>query len=114
MSLAAWIPRFVLASSDLVQHNAMVENTIAPGGIGLQGEFFNLLLDSYFHLLFEQFIYVITMVSEWTLPPGKGKKVCVSGSGGFIGSHIAKHLKQVGYFVIACDWKKNEFMEDSE
>jgi len=54
------------------------------------------------------------MVSEWTLPPGNGKKVCVGGGAGFIGSHIAKRLKQAGYYVVACDWKKNEFMENSE
>eukprot|EP00568_Trieres_chinensis_P001374 CAMPEP_0183292132 /NCGR_PEP_ID=MMETSP0160_2-20130417/1307_1 /TAXON_ID=2839 ORGANISM="Odontella Sinensis, Strain Grunow 1884" /NCGR_SAMPLE_ID=MMETSP0160_2 /ASSEMBLY_ACC=CAM_ASM_000250 /LENGTH=363 /DNA_ID=CAMNT_0025453047 /DNA_START=32 /DNA_END=1123 /DNA_ORIENTATION=+ len=52
--------------------------------------------------------------SEFTLPPGDGAKVCVGGGAGFIGSHIAKRLKQNGYKVIVVDWKKNEFMEDDE
>jgi GDP-D-mannose 3',5'-epimerase len=54
------------------------------------------------------------MVSDWTLPPGEGKKVCVGGGAGFIGSHIARRLKQAGYWVRVVDWKKNEFMENDE
>ena len=53
-------------------------------------------------------------MSEFTLPPGEGKKVCVGGGAGFIGSHIAKRLKEAGYYVIVVDWKKNEFMENDE
>jgi len=53
-------------------------------------------------------------LSEWTLPPGEGKRVCVGGGAGFIGSHIARRLKQNGYYVVVCDWKKNEFMELDE
>lgn len=35
----------------------------------------------------------------FTLPPGEGAKVCVGGGAGFIGSHIAKRLKENGYHV---------------
>ena len=35
----------------------------------------------------------------FTLPPGEGAKVCVGGGAGFIGSHIAKRLKESGYHV---------------
>lgn len=36
-------------------------------------------------------------------------KVCVSGAGGFIGSHLAKRLKEKGYYVIGADWNRNEY-----
>ncbi len=52
--------------------------------------------------------------TPFTLPPGEGKKVCIGGGAGFIGSHIAKRLKEAGYYIVAVDWKKNEFMEDDE
>ena len=48
------------------------------------------------------------------LPPGNGAKVCVGGGAGFIGSHIAKRLKEAGYHVTVVDWKKNEFMKEPE
>jgi len=41
-------------------------------------------------------------------------KVCVGGGAGFIGSHIAKQLKSEGCYVVAADWKQNEFMEPAE
>ncbi len=47
-------------------------------------------------------------------PIGNGDKVCVGGGAGFIGSHIAKRLKEAGYKVTAVDWKENEFMEKDE
>lgn len=53
-------------------------------------------------------------VRKFTLPPGEGKKVCIGGGAGFIGSHIAKRLKENGYKVTVVDWKKNEFMEIDE
>ena len=37
-------------------------------------------------------------------------RVCVTGAGGFIASHLAKRLKADGYYVIAADWKENEYM----
>jgi len=50
----------------------------------------------------------------FTLPPGDGAKVCVGGGAGFIGSHIAKRLKESGYKVTVVDWKENEFMKPEE
>lgn len=47
-------------------------------------------------------------------PIGNGDKVCVGGGAGFIGSHIAKRLKEAGYKVTVVDWKENEFMEKDE
>ena len=38
----------------------------------------------------------------------------VTGAGGFIGSHLARKLKNDGHHIVACDWKKNEFMKDDE
>lgn len=53
-------------------------------------------------------------LKPFTLPPGNGAKVCVGGGAGFIGSHIAKRLKEAGYKVTVVDWKENEFMEKDE
>lgn len=53
-------------------------------------------------------------MKEFVLPPGEGKKVCVGGGAGFIGSHIAKRLKGAGYKVTVVDWKVNEFMKNDE
>lgn len=41
-------------------------------------------------------------------------RVCIGGGAGFIGSHIAKQLKEEGCYVIAADWKENEFMKPDE
>lgn len=41
-------------------------------------------------------------------------KVCVTGAGGFIGAHLAKKLKSQGKYVVAVDWKKQEFFENEE
>lgn len=41
-------------------------------------------------------------------------KVCIGGGSGFIGSHIAKQLKEEGCYVVAADWKDNEFMKPEE
>lgn len=40
--------------------------------------------------------------------PEKNLRVCITGAGGFIASHLAKRLKSEGHYVIACDWKRNE------
>lgn len=40
-------------------------------------------------------------------------RVCVTGAGGFIASHLAKRLKEEGHYVIACDWKRNEHFEEN-
>jgi nucleoside-diphosphate-sugar epimerase len=37
-------------------------------------------------------------------------KICVTGAGGFIASHLAKRLKSEGHHIIGCDWKRNEHM----
>lgn len=54
-----------------------------------------------------------------TLPPqfteGFGKlKICVTGAGGFIASHLARRLKAEGHFVRAVDWKENEYMSEKD
>jgi NAD dependent epimerase/dehydratase family len=41
-------------------------------------------------------------------------QVCIAGGAGFIGSHIAMRLKAEGWYVIAADWKVNEFMQPAE
>lgn len=41
-------------------------------------------------------------------------RVCIGGGAGFIGSHLAKQLKAEGCYVVAADWKQNEFMEAEE
>lgn len=41
-------------------------------------------------------------------------KVCVTGAGGFIASHLAKRLKEEGHYVVACDWKRNEYFNETE
>ena len=41
-------------------------------------------------------------------------KVCVTGAGGFIAAHLAKRLKSMGHYVVAVDWKKQEFFEEEE
>ena len=42
--------------------------------------------------------------------PERKLKICVTGAGGFIASHLAKRLKEEGHHVIGCDWKRNEHM----
>lgn len=41
-------------------------------------------------------------------------RIFVSGGGGFIGSHVAKRLKEQGHFVRVADWKKLEYFNDDE
>ena len=40
--------------------------------------------------------------------PEKKLKICITGAGGFIGSHLGKRLRAEGHYVVACDWKENE------
>lgn len=42
--------------------------------------------------------------------PEKKLRICVTGAGGFIASHLAKRLKAEGHYIIGCDWKRNEHM----
>lgn len=37
-------------------------------------------------------------------------KICVTGAGGFIASHLAKRLKSEGHYLVCADWKRNSFM----
>lgn len=42
--------------------------------------------------------------------PEKKLRICVTGAGGFIASHLAKRLKSEGHYISGCDWKRNEHM----
>eukprot|EP00239_Pterosperma_sp_CCMP1384_P005582 CAMPEP_0197847242 /NCGR_PEP_ID=MMETSP1438-20131217/5654_1 /TAXON_ID=1461541 /ORGANISM="Pterosperma sp., Strain CCMP1384" /LENGTH=376 /DNA_ID=CAMNT_0043459107 /DNA_START=62 /DNA_END=1192 /DNA_ORIENTATION=- len=44
-------------------------------------------------------------------PAGK-LKIVVTGSGGFIASHLAMRLKKEGHYIVGCDWKRNEHMTE--
>lgn len=54
------------------------------------------------------------MSIEMQPPETKRERVLVTGAAGFIGSHLAKRLKQEGYYVRAVDWKHNDFMNTAE
>jgi len=43
-----------------------------------------------------------------------GKRVVIAGGGGFIGSHLAKRLKEEGEHVVVGDWQRNEYFQESE
>ena len=42
--------------------------------------------------------------------PKNNLKICVTGAGGFIASHLARRLKEEGHYVVGCDWKRNDHM----
>ena len=42
--------------------------------------------------------------------PEKRLRVCITGAGGFIASHLARRLKKEGHYIVAVDWKRNEHM----
>lgn len=42
--------------------------------------------------------------------PKEKLRICVTGAGGFIASHLCRRLKGEGHVVVACDWKRNEHM----
>lgn len=46
--------------------------------------------------------------------PGEKLRICVTGAGGFIASHLAKRLKSEGHTVVGCDWKRNEHFKEEE
>ena len=57
---------------------------------------------------------VLPPVSEKKFTEGHPKlKICVTGAGGFIASHLSKRLKEEGHFVRAVDWKENEHRRTS-
>ncbi|MFM7140732.1 MAG: NAD-dependent epimerase/dehydratase family protein [Alphaproteobacteria bacterium] len=41
-------------------------------------------------------------------------RICVTGAGGFIASHVAARLKRLGHHVVACDRTSNPHMEEAE
>ena len=47
----------------------------------------------------------------YTHRPAGSLRICVTGAGGFIASHLAKRLKSEGHYIIACDWKRNEYFK---
>jgi len=54
---------------------------------------------------------VLPPVSETKFTEGFPKlKICVTGAGGFIASHLARRLKEEGHSVRGVDWKENEHM----
>ncbi|KAK4527376.1 hypothetical protein GAYE_SCF39G5298 [Galdieria yellowstonensis] len=44
----------------------------------------------------------------------KQLRILVTGAGGFIGSHLAKKLKEKGHYIIAADWKENEYFKQED
>ena len=46
--------------------------------------------------------------------PAEKLRICITGAGGFIASHLAKRLKSEGHYIVGCDWKRNEHFEEAE
>ena len=42
--------------------------------------------------------------------PAQKLRICVTGAGGFIASHLAKRLRSEGHYIVAADWKRNSFL----
>jgi len=42
------------------------------------------------------------------------KRIVIGGGGGFIGSHLAKRLKEEGFYVVVGDWQDNEYFKVEE
>jgi len=41
-------------------------------------------------------------------------RIAITGAGGFIASHLAKRLKSEGHYIIAADWKHNNYFSPDE
>ncbi|KAG2486870.1 hypothetical protein HYH03_014464 [Edaphochlamys debaryana] len=41
-------------------------------------------------------------------------RICITGAGGFIASHLAKRLKSEGHYIVGVDWKRNEHFKEEE
>ena len=57
--------------------------------------------------------YEVSKLAKYPFEPywPEGKlRICVTGAGGFIASHLARRLKSEGHHIVACDWKRNEHM----
>lgn len=46
--------------------------------------------------------------------PQNQLRICITGVGGFIASHLAKRLKNEGHYIVGCDWKRNQHMQENE
>jgi GDP-D-mannose 3',5'-epimerase len=58
---------------------------------------------------------VLPAISEKKFTEGYPKlKICVTGAGGFIASHLSKRLKAEGHTVRGVDWKENEYMAQED
>ncbi|CAL5225269.1 g8064 [Coccomyxa viridis] len=44
--------------------------------------------------------------------PKQKLRICVTGAGGFIASHLAKRLKSEGHYLVCSDWKRNSHMSE--
>jgi len=56
--------------------------------------------------------YESSKLAKYPFEPYWGDKlrICVTGAGGFIASHLARRLRSEGHYVLGCDWKRNEHM----
>lgn len=45
---------------------------------------------------------------------GDKKRILICGGGGFIGSHLARRLKNEGHWVRCADWKRDHYFEEKE
>ena len=57
--------------------------------------------------------YEVSKLSKYEFEPywpEKKLRICVTGAGVFIASHLAKRLKSEGHFIVGGEWKRNEHM----